>query len=181
MNFCKWQRLRFYTFLPKEYLHSAELCDIMQFGSGTSEVFFHMRITGAFRVFQFDTKQGEDMCVALQTHINDVMIKHLARARFISNGPLKNTGLSSNVKPPSVEVYEKRLHEMSKLLESSQKRIDELVKDMQVKDKREREIQEQPEGLRDKWLSEQKNLSDIAKNRENLWKLLEEKESESIG
>jgi hypothetical protein len=170
--------VHFFRPVPKEYLHRAELCDIMQFGSSTSAVFFHMRIAGAFRVFQFETKQGEDMCVALQTHINDVMIKHLARARFISNDPLKNTGLSSNVKPPSVEVYEKRLHEMSKLLESSQKRIDELVKDMQVKDKREREIQEQPEGLRDKWLSEQKNLSDIAKDRENLWKLLEEKESE---
>jgi staphylococcal nuclease domain-containing protein 1 len=32
--------------------------------------------------------------------------------------------------------------------------------------------------IRDKWLSEQKNLSDIAKDRENLWKFLEEKESE---
>jgi hypothetical protein len=123
----------FFRPVPKEYLHPAELCDIMQFGSSTSAVFFHMRIAGAFRVFQFKTKQGKDMCVALQTHINDVMVKHLARARFISNGPLKNTGLSSNVKPPSVEVYEKRLHEMSKLLESSQKRIDELVKDMMRK------------------------------------------------
>ena len=32
--------------------------------------------------------------------------------------------------------------------------------------------------IRDKWLSEQKNLSYIAKDRENLWKFLEEKESE---
>ena len=93
--------------VPKEYLHSAELRDIMQFGSssqvrsgswrgrvatGSSSrpprllpkpapfalpkpcpvcvcpqaVFFKMRVAGVLHIFQFETKQGEDICMALQ-------------------------------------------------------------------------------------------------------------------
>eukprot|EP01018_Ginkgo_biloba_P014881 Gb_23901 [translate_table: standard] len=180
LNFCIPHNVHFFRPVPKEYLHSAELRDIMQFGSSNSAVFFKMRVAGALRVFQFETKQGEDMCVALQTHINDVMIKRFSRTRSISNGTVQNTGggSASNVKPPGVEVYEKHLQEMTNLLESSQKRIDELAEDMRGKEKRERELQEELEALRDTWHSEQKNLSDITTDRENLRKLLEEKESE---
>lgn len=71
--------VHFFRPTPKEYLHSAELRDIMQFGSSASAVFFKMRVAGVLHIFQFDTKQGEDICVALQTHINDVMLRRYSR------------------------------------------------------------------------------------------------------
>jgi hypothetical protein len=43
--------------VPKEYLHSAELRDIMQFGSSNTAVFFKMRVAGVLHIFQFETKQ----------------------------------------------------------------------------------------------------------------------------
>ena len=53
----------------------------MQFGSSASAVFFKMRVAGVLHIFQFDTRQGEDICMALQTHINDIMIKRYSKAR----------------------------------------------------------------------------------------------------
>lgn len=67
--------------VPKEYLHSAELRDIMQFGSSSAAVFFKMRVAGVLHIFQFETRQGEDICMALQTHINDVMVKRYTKVR----------------------------------------------------------------------------------------------------
>lgn len=66
--------------VPKEYLHSAELRDIMQFGSSSQAVFFKMRVAGVLHIFQFETRQGEDICLALQTHINDIMMKRYSKA-----------------------------------------------------------------------------------------------------
>lgn len=38
-----------------------------------------MRVAGVLHIFQFDTRQGEDICIALQTHINDIMIKRYSK------------------------------------------------------------------------------------------------------
>ena len=67
--------IHFFRPVPKEYLHTAELRDIMQFGSNSSAVFFKMRVSGTLHIFQFETKQGEEVCQALQTHISDIMSK----------------------------------------------------------------------------------------------------------
>ena len=67
--------VHFFRPTPMEYLHSAELRDIMQFGSSHNAVFFKMRVAGVLHVFQFETNDGEQVCVNLQTHINDVMTK----------------------------------------------------------------------------------------------------------
>ena len=67
--------VHFFRPTPMAYLHSAELRDIMQFGSSENAVFFKMRVAGVMHVFQFETRGGEEVCVALQTHINDVMTK----------------------------------------------------------------------------------------------------------
>lgn len=74
--------VHFFRPVPKEYLHSAELRDIMQFGSSSQAVFFKMRVAGVLHIFQFDTKQGEDICMALQTHINDIMMKRYSKVRL---------------------------------------------------------------------------------------------------
>ncbi len=78
--------------MPKEYLHSAELRDIMQFGSSSTAVFFKMRVAGVLHIFQFETRQGEDICMALQTHINDIMMKRCAAGR--RNGVCGGLGAS---------------------------------------------------------------------------------------
>lgn len=74
-------------------------------------------------------KQGEDICVALQTHINDVMLRRYSRTRNVPNGQAQVTEPAAAVvatqKPPGIEVYEKHVQEMSKLLEESQKKIDQ--------------------------------------------------------
>jgi len=72
--------IHFFRPIPKEYLHSAELGDLMQFGSSLKVVFFKMRVAGVLRVFQFETEQGEDICMAIQTYINDAMVKRFAPA-----------------------------------------------------------------------------------------------------
>lgn len=38
-----------------------------------------MRVAGVLHIFQFETRQGEDICMALQTHINDIMMKRYAK------------------------------------------------------------------------------------------------------
>ena len=60
---CDGRGVHFFRPVPKEYLHSAELRDIMQFGSSSSAVFFKMRVAGVLHVFQFDTRQ-----VLVQAH-----------------------------------------------------------------------------------------------------------------
>lgn len=50
-----------------------------QFGSSSQAVFFKMRVAGVLHIFQFETRQGEDICMALQTHINDIMMKRYSK------------------------------------------------------------------------------------------------------
>ncbi|KAL6769150.1 hypothetical protein ACKKBF_B17660 [Auxenochlorella protothecoides x Auxenochlorella symbiontica] len=78
--------VHFFRPVPKEYLHSAELRDIMQFGSNASAVFFKMRVAGVLHVFQFETRAGDEVCMALQTHINDIMMRRYSRARAAQDG-----------------------------------------------------------------------------------------------
>ena len=79
--------VHFFRPVPKEYLHSAELRDIMQFGSSSQAVFFKMRVAGVLHIFQFDTRQGEDICMALQTHINDIMMKRYSKVGCLLQRP----------------------------------------------------------------------------------------------
>lgn len=76
--------VHFFRPVPKEYIQSAELRDIMQFGSSSNAVFFKMRVAGVLHIFQFETKQGEEICMALQTHINDIMMKRYSKAQAAS-------------------------------------------------------------------------------------------------
>lgn len=64
--------------------------------------------------------QGEEICVALQTHINDVMLRRYSKARSAANAPV-NGDVSSNIKPPIVNANEKHIEELSKALEESER------------------------------------------------------------
>ncbi|THG04256.1 hypothetical protein TEA_026586 [Camellia sinensis var. sinensis] len=122
--------VHFFRPVPKEYLHSAELRDIMQFGSSNTAVFFKMRVAGVLHIFQFETKQGEEICVALQTHINDVMLRRYSKARYVASGSI-NGDLSNNFRPPSVDVHEERIQHLSKALEESQKNANQVLQKIQ--------------------------------------------------
>ncbi|XP_062227043.1 kinesin-like protein KIN-14I [Phragmites australis] len=168
--------VHFFRPVPKEYLHSAELRDIMQFGSSNTAVFFKMRVAGVLHIFQFETKQGEEICVALQTHINDVMLRRYSKARSATSATSQND-VTQTYKPPNVEIYEKRVQELTKAVEESQKKADRLREDLQLKAKQEIEMQEELEGLRDTLQSERQSFTEVKSELDKLKSVCAEKES----
>ncbi|WCJ32868.1 Kinesin-like protein KIN-14E [Euphorbia peplus] len=168
--------VHFFRPVPKEYLHSAELRDIMQFGSSNTAVFFKMRVAGVLHIFQFETKQGEEICVALQTHINDVMLRRYSKARSAAS-VLVNGDLPSNVKPSNVEVNEKRVQELSKSIEEAQKNIDQLTEELHEKQSQEVKLLEELECLKDSLKFEKQRSSEVAHDRDSLRSLCAQKDS----
>ena len=65
--------------------------------------------------------QGEEICVALQTHINDVMLRRYSKARSATTTGPVNGDVPTSSKPPNVDVSEKRAQDLAKALEESQK------------------------------------------------------------
>nr|CAB3486087.1 unnamed protein product [Digitaria exilis] len=167
--------VHFFRPVPKEYLHSAELRDIMQFGSSNTAVFFKMRVAGVLHIFQFETKQGEEICVALQTHINDVMLRRYSKARTATSVTSQNDA-NQSYKPPNTEMYEKQVQELTKTVEESQKIADQLREDLQLKTKQEAKMQEELEGLRDILQSERQGFKDVKNELDKLKSLFDEKE-----
>ncbi|XP_050132270.1 kinesin-like protein KIN-14E isoform X1 [Malus sylvestris] len=167
--------VHFFRPVPKEYLHSAELRDIMQFGSSNTAVFFKMRVAGVLHIFQFETKQGEEICVALQTHINDVMLRRYSKARPAASGST-NGDLSNNVKPSDGEVYEKRVQHLSKAVEESQRNADQLLEELREKQKQEANMQEELESLKQSLASEKQNLTEVRCDHDRLRLLCDEKD-----
>ncbi|KAK1349198.1 kinesin-like calmodulin-binding protein [Heracleum sosnowskyi] len=166
--------VHFFRPVPKEYLHSAELRDIMQFGSSNTAVFFKMRVAGVLHIFQFETKQGEEICVALQTHINDVMLRRYSKARSAVNAPV-NGDVSNNVKSPIVNVNEKHIEELSKALEESERNAKQLREALRDKQEQEEIMQNEMEGLKYMLNSERENLVAVTCNRDELRSLYDEK------
>ncbi|CAO2036937.1 unnamed protein product [Urochloa humidicola] len=167
--------VHFFRPVPKEYLHSAELRDIMQFGSSNTAVFFKMRVAGVLHIFQFETKQGEEICVALQTHINDVMLRRYSKARSATSVTSQNDVNQS--KPPNIEMYEKQVQELTKTVEECQQKADRLQEDLQLKTKQETEMQEELEGLRDTLQSERQRLKEVKSELDKLKSLCDEKDN----
>ncbi|THU58137.1 hypothetical protein C4D60_Mb03t11010 [Musa balbisiana] len=174
--------VHFFRPVPKEYLHSAELRDIMQFGSSNTAVFFKMRVAGVLHIFQFETKQGEEICVALQTHINDVMLRRYAKARS-STGGSSQGDISQTVKAPGLDLYEKRVQDLSRAAEESQKNADHfrynpyLLEELNLKEKREAEMQAELEELKESLRLEKQSLRDISCDRDKLKAICAEKDS----
>ncbi|KAJ3679611.1 hypothetical protein LUZ60_017622 [Juncus effusus] len=182
--------VHFFRPVPKEYLHSAELRDIMQFGSSNNAVFFKMRVAGVLHIFQFETKQGEEICVALQTHINDVMLRRYSKARPPTNTSSATSVVSSvssvqndlplnksNVRSPRAEVSEKRVQDLMRALEESRKNADKLLEELHRKQKEEREMQEELVELREALQSERHNIREIINERDRLKAACDEKDA----
>lgn len=113
--------VHFFRPVPKEYLHSAELRDIMQFGSSSQAVFFKMRVAGVLHIFQFESKQGEDICMALQTHINDIMMKRYSRAKAASGDDAAPGGGAPDFGPK----YQAHVAELQRQLDEARTALDE--------------------------------------------------------
>ncbi|KAJ8771027.1 hypothetical protein K2173_023352 [Erythroxylum novogranatense] len=168
--------VHFFRPVPKEYLHSAELRDIMQFGSSNTAVFFKMRVAGVLHIFQFETKQGEEICVALQTHINDVMLRRYSKARSVASSPM-NGDPSSNAKHHNADAYESRIQELSKSMEEYQKKTDQLLEELHEKQKQEVELQEELKSLRVSLRTEQQNIAEVVSEYDRLKVLFSEKDT----
>ena len=136
--------VHFFRPVPKEYLHSAELRDIMQFGSSSHAIFFKMRVAGVLHIFQFETRQGDDICMALQTHITDIMMKRYAKAKE-HRRPANSTGLAQANFGPK---YDQHLKKMQKDVEEASMRIEELEKEEKEASYKVQEMRNQLEGIR---------------------------------
>ncbi|XP_071735356.1 kinesin-like protein KIN-14E isoform X1 [Rutidosis leptorrhynchoides] len=169
--------VHFFRPVPKEYLHSAELRDIMQFGSSNTAVFFKMRVAGVLHIFQFETKQGEEICVALQTHINDVMLRRYSKARSAATTGSIDGDVPTKSKPPVVDVSEKRAQDLSKALEESQSSVKKLSEELHEKQRKEMSMQEELDTLKDMLRSDKQNLEELSRTHNALRTLCEEKES----
>lgn len=159
--------VHFFRPVPKEYLHSAELRDIMQFGSSSQAVFFKMRVAGVLHIFQFETKQGEDICMALQTHINDIMMKRYSKAKAMAaaEGKGQSHQQQSNGALPQANFgpkYEAHVSQIQKMLEEANKRVDEFQKREAAMREESSLLQSQLEDAKDaiSQLEETRNSSD---------------------
>ncbi|KAL0643368.1 hypothetical protein Bca4012_041658 [Brassica carinata] len=167
--------VHFFRPVPKEYLHSAELRDIMQFGSSNTAVFFKMRVAGVLHIFQFETKQGEEICVALQTHINDVMLRRYSKARSAANSLASGGDISCSSKPQNLEVYEKRVQDLSKAFEESQRKNDMLMDELQKKTQQEVSMREELEATCNSLELGRKKLLEVTLDNDRLKSLCDEK------
>ncbi|GER37044.1 kinesin-like protein [Striga asiatica] len=167
--------VHFFRPVPKEYLHSAELRDIMQFGSSNTAVFFKMRVAGVLHIFQFETKQGEEICVALQTHINDVMLRRYSKARAAAHGSIN--GNSPDIVRPTIDINEKRVSNLSKSLEESENKVNQLQEQLHEKQNQELKMKEDFESLKGMLRSEKRYLEEVISERDKLRASCEDKES----
>ncbi|KAF5960833.1 hypothetical protein HYC85_002042 [Camellia sinensis] len=127
-------------------------------------------------VLGINKRGGEEICVALQTHINDVMLRRYSKARSAASGSI-NGDLANNYRPPSVDVNEKRVEDLSKALEESQKNSNQLLEELNEKQKHEARLQEELEGLKDFLRSEKQNLMEVTCDRDQLRSLCDKKDS----
>ncbi|KAL6530939.1 Kinesin-like protein KIN-14E [Orobanche hederae] len=168
--------VHFFRPTPKEYLHSAELRDIMQFGSSNTAVFFKMRVAGVLHIFQFESKQGEEICVALQTHINDVMLRRYSKARAAARGSFNSHSFDNGRPTVDVNVNEKCISELSKSLEESENKVHQLREELRRKQNQELKMKEDFESLQGILRSEKKYL-EIVCERDKLRTSCDEKDS----
>ncbi|KAI5438450.1 kinesin-like protein KIN-14I isoform X1 [Lathyrus oleraceus] len=169
--------VHFFRPIPKEYLHSAELRDIMQFGSSNTAVFFKMRVAGVLHIFQFETKQGEEICVALQTHINDVMLRRYSKTRSSPTGSLDKE-ISSDFKPQNLELNEKRVQELTEAVEDSQRKADQLQEKLHEKQKQVDEVLQELECSKESLTTLEHSLAEVTNDRDRLLSLCDEKDKE---
>ena len=100
-------------------------------------VFFKMRVAGVLHIFQFESKQGEDICMSLQTHINDIMMKRYSKAKAAQegDGPGGGDGAGGADFGPKYQAHvsemQRQLDEARELLEAKEREVDDLREERQ--------------------------------------------------
>eukprot|EP00951_Prasinocladus_malaysianus_P023365 scaffold198473_cov29-Prasinocladus_malaysianus.AAC.1 len=128
----------------------------MQFGSSSQAVFFKMRVAGVLHIFQFETKQGEDICMALQTHINDIMMKRYSKAKALAaaegkgGSGDKNDASSALPQANPGPKYEAHVGQLQKKLEDANKKCDEIQKRENSLQEQKARVESELEDLRDR-------------------------------
>lgn len=115
--------VHFFRPVPKEYLHSSEIKDIMQFGSTNEALFIKMKVAGVLHVFQFETPQGEEICLNISTHINDIMMRRMNKPRRAVNHRSTDSELCN---ADFGEKYEHHLKQMQQRIQEHQTHITKL-------------------------------------------------------
>ena len=87
--------------------------------------YFFVRLELFYIIVVLSFLQGEEICVALQTHINDVMLRRYSKTRSSPTGSLDKE-ISTEFKSPNLESYEKRVQDLTKAVEDSQRTADQV-------------------------------------------------------
>ena len=111
--------LHFLRWLPKEYLSSVDFRDIAHFGFCSQSITFNMKISGAMHVFSFKTTNGQDICMALKTHITDAASRSNGAAECQDgSGTLMDTSFGKEY-----DAHLAKMHEAIGELETKQQTI----------------------------------------------------------
>ncbi|CAI5957132.1 unnamed protein product [Closterium sp. NIES-65] len=196
--FFKMRVVHFFRPVPKEYLHSAELRDIMQFGSSPAAVFFKMRVVGSLHVFQFETTQGEEICLAIQTHINDALTRRFARQRarqhnapMLGLGPAGGGGAAGEgisagggggggvlgegqgQGPHPITEYEHRTKELSESLTRAFMHIEQLNQEVAARAAAEAKLQSELQAVREALRQGEVANEEVVEERDRLAEMLQ--------
>ncbi|KAI8536672.1 hypothetical protein RHMOL_Rhmol10G0275200 [Rhododendron molle] len=128
-------------------------------------------------ILGINKRGGEEICVALQTHINDVMLRRYSKARSTASGSI-NGDLNTNLRAPNLDIYENRVQDLSKALEESQKNANHLLEQLHEKENHEAKLQEELEALKEFLISEKQCLTEVTCDRDKLRSLCDQKDSE---
>ncbi|GAB2254215.1 hypothetical protein Droror1_Dr00022024 [Drosera rotundifolia] len=170
------QGVHFFRPMPKEYLHSTELRDIMQFGSTSTSLILKIKVTDVIHVFQFGTKQGQEIYIALQTHINDAMLRRYYKVRAISSGA-SDQDYCRRSKTRPAEAYEDEHQDIYRAAETSQKNVDHLLCKLRETQKREVNLQAEIESVKRSLLTERQTLAKLSTECDKLRLLYDQKDS----
>ncbi|CAI7779795.1 unnamed protein product [Closterium sp. NIES-54] len=188
--------VHFFRPVPKEYLHSAELRDIMQFGSSPAAVFFKMRVVGSLHVFQFETSQGEEICLAIQTHINDALTRRFARQRarghnvpMLGLGPAGGGAAGEGVLaggggggvlgegqgqgPHPITEYEHRTKELSESLTRAFMHIEQLNQEVAARVAAEAKLQSELQAVKEALRQGEVANEEVVEERDRLAEMLQ--------
>lgn len=113
--------LHFFKAVPKVYLSSVEFRDIVHFGFCSKTVYFKMKVGGKKHKFLFETTQGEDICMALRSHISDQA----------SNAWASEACSEASEYLPDVvfgDRYDNWMKQMRTAIEASEKKEEELLR-----------------------------------------------------
>ncbi|KAK8936962.1 Kinesin-like calmodulin-binding protein [Platanthera zijinensis] len=133
-----------------------------------------MRISGALHVFQFDTMQGEEICITLQAYIKDVLHLKYSNSQNAVVESIKDDAAEDE--PAKIDIYENCVVELSKAVEESHKNVDELLEDLHARQKQEIEALGELNKIKDSLDSNKENLQELISKCDELKKVCDEKE-----